>query len=105
MSKIARFFIWICSKFTKKEIEQIIAGLADVLQDRNPEAKPKDDFQEKHPHYRDFSVDPLAPLTQPHHLKEEPTPSRDWQTLLADYQEAWQTLNSSKIPDGFPSGA
>lgn len=39
MSKIARFIIWICSKFTKSEIEQIITGLADVIQDRNPEGK------------------------------------------------------------------
>jgi len=87
MSKIARFVIWICSKFTKKEIEQIVAGLLEVLQNRNPEVKPKDDFQEKHPHYRDFSVDPLAALTEPQHVKEEPTPSRDWQALLADYQK------------------
>jgi hypothetical protein len=50
MTKIARFIIWICSKFTKSEIEQIIKGLLDVLQDHNPEAKPKDDFQEKHSH-------------------------------------------------------
>jgi len=87
MSKIARFVIWICSKFTKKEIEQIVAGLVEVLQNRNPEVKPKDDFQEKHPHYRDFSVDPLAPLTEPQHVKKEPTPSRDWQALLAEYQK------------------
>jgi len=87
MSKIARFVIWICSKFTKKEIEQIVAGLVDVLQDRNPEVKPKDDFQEKHPHYRDFSVDPLAPLTEPQHLKQEQAPPHDWQALLAEYQK------------------
>jgi transposase-like protein len=87
MSKIARFVIWICSKFTKKEIEQIVAGLVDVLQNRNPEVKPKDDFQEKHPHYRDFSVDPLAPLTEPQPIKEEQAPSRDWQTLLIEYQK------------------
>ena len=31
MSRIARFVIWICSKFTKNEIQQIIAGLLDVL--------------------------------------------------------------------------
>jgi len=37
MSKIARFIIWICSKFTRNEIEQIVAGLSDVLNNRNPE--------------------------------------------------------------------
>jgi putative transposase len=86
MSKIARFIIWICSKFTKNEIQQIIAGLLDVLEDRNPEVKPKDDFKEKHPNYRNFWVDPLAPLTEPQRVKEEPTPSRDWRDLLASYE-------------------
>lgn len=61
MSKIARFVVWICSRFTRSEIEQIINGLLDVLKDRNPEIKPKDDFKEKHPNYRDFFVDPLPP--------------------------------------------
>ena len=64
-SRIARFVIWICSKFTKTEIEQIVVGLSDVLSDRNPEVKPKDDFKEKHPNYRSFDVDPLPPLTEP----------------------------------------
>ena len=64
-SKIARFVIWVCSKFTKIEIEQIVTGLSDVLQNRNPEVKPKDDFKEKHPNYRQFAVDPKPPLTEP----------------------------------------
>ena len=64
-SRIARFVIWICSKFTKTEIELIVVGLSDVLSNRNPEVKPKDDFKEKHPNYRNFTVDPLPPLTEP----------------------------------------
>ena len=64
-SRIARFIIWICSKFTRIEIEQIITGLSDVIQNRNPEVKPKDDFKEKHPNYRQFTVDPKPPLTEP----------------------------------------
>ena len=87
MSRIARFVIWICSKFTKNEIQQIIAGLLEVLEDRNPEVKPKDDFKEKHPNYRNFSVDPLAPLTEPQRVKEKPSPSCDWRDLLASYEQ------------------
>ncbi len=87
MPKIARFIIWICSKFTKEEIQQIIAGLLEVLEDRNPEVKPKDDFKEKHPHYRNFSVDPLAPLTEPPPPNQEPTPPRDWRDRLASYEK------------------
>lgn len=79
MSRIARFIIWICSKFTRIEIEQIAAGLLDVLQNRNPEVKPKDDFKEKHPNYRQFAVDPKPPLTesplQKKHKKRKTTSS------------------------------
>jgi len=87
MSKIARFIIWICSKFTKSEIEQIVSGLIEVLADRNPEVKPKDDFKEKYPQYRNFSVDPLAPLTEPQRVPEASAPSKDYRDLLAVYQK------------------
>ncbi len=84
MSKITRFIIWLCSKFTKTEIEQIVSGLVDVLRDRNPEVKPKDDFKEKHPNYRNFVVPPLAPLTG---LPEkESIPVRDYKQILTEYE-------------------
>jgi putative transposase len=85
MQRIARFIIWICSKFTRSEIEQIINGLVDVLQNRNPEVKPKDDFQEKHPNYRNFSVDPLTPLTELPQPKKL-IPSKDYTQFLSEYQ-------------------
>lgn len=65
MDKISRFVIWICSKFTKEQIEKIILQLTEIIQNKNPEIKPKDDFKEKHPNYRDYSVDPNPPLTEP----------------------------------------
>ena len=40
MKKTHRFVIWICSKFTREEIDQIIQDLLDVLANRNPEAQP-----------------------------------------------------------------
>lgn len=83
MSKIARFVIWICSKFTRIEIEQIIAGLFDVLTNRNPEVKPKDDFKEKHPNYRKFSVDPLPPFTAP--PVKPHSELKDYKLLLSEY--------------------
>lgn len=85
MSKIARFVIWICSKFTRTEIEQILARLSDILNNRNPEIKPKDDFKEKHPNYRAFYVDPLPPLTEPL-LKKPVPPAKDYKLLLSQYQ-------------------
>lgn len=83
MKKIKRFVIWICSKFTRAEIEEIIQDLSDILKDRNPEVKPKDDFKEKHPNYRNFSVDPEAPLTTP----PNPTPKLNYKELLAKYKK------------------
>ena len=35
----------------------------EVLANRNPEVKPKDDFKDKYPNYRNFSVDPEPPLS------------------------------------------
>ncbi|MEI6154436.1 MAG: DDE-type integrase/transposase/recombinase [Deltaproteobacteria bacterium] len=106
MNNIARFIIWICSKFTKIEIEQIINGLLDVLQNRNPEVKPKDDFQEKHPNYRNYFVDPLAPLTEPPQPKET-AESLDYKNILAEYQKKHgkpltpvkYRSDGSKVPD------
>ena len=65
MDKISRFVVWICSKFNKEQIERIVVQLIDILHNKNPELKPKDDFKEKHPNYRDYSVDPNPPLTTP----------------------------------------
>lgn len=82
MNRIARFVIWICSKFTREEIERIIDGLSEVLADRNPEAKPRDDFKEKHPNYRDFYVDPRPPLIEPPDTKA----TAHFEELLLAYQ-------------------
>lgn len=65
MRKIARFAVWICSKFSKSEIEFLVKELTDILKNRNPDVKPKDDFKEKHPNYQNFYSDPKPPLTEP----------------------------------------
>lgn len=65
MDRVSRFVIWICSKFNREQIKRIIKDLQEILANRNPEVKPKDDFKEKHPNYREFSVDPNPPLKQP----------------------------------------
>ncbi len=62
-NKILRFVVWICSKFTKIEIEQIIAELLKILSNKNPNVKPKDSFKQEYPNYRNFFVDPNPPLT------------------------------------------
>lgn len=85
MKKVERFIIWICSKFTRAEIERIIQGLSDILANRNPEVKPKDDFKEKHPNYRNFIVDPNPPLTA--NPQETAAPKGHWKELLANLKK------------------
>ncbi len=115
MKKTARFVIWICSKFipldskhltgfTREEIEEIIQSLLDVLANRNPDVKPKDDFKEKHPHYRSFFVDANPPLKAPLKTRLK----LDWRRLLSTYKEkrgyplkAVNTKNpTAKVPQG-----
>ncbi|MEW6685857.1 MAG: hypothetical protein AB1393_06590 [Candidatus Edwardsbacteria bacterium] len=64
MTKVSRFVIWICSKFTREQIIMIIKELSDIIANRDPNIKPKDDFKEKHPNYRNFYLEPNPPLTQ-----------------------------------------
>ena len=64
-TKVSRFVIWICSKFTRDQIIMIIKELSDVLANRDPNVKPKDAFKEDHPNYKSFSVDPKPPLPIP----------------------------------------
>lgn len=49
MDRISRFVIWICSKFDREQIVRIVAELNEVLQNRNPEVLPKDDFKKNIP--------------------------------------------------------
>lgn len=85
MNKISRFVIWICSKFTREEIEQIIKELTDILSTRDPAIKPKDDFKEKHPNYRNFYVDPNPPLTEMPDSRRKP-PTKNYKILLKEYE-------------------
>jgi hypothetical protein len=62
MTKAQRFIVWVCKHFNREQILHIVDELIQVLNDKNPDLKPKDDFKDKHPNYRKFSSDPLAPL-------------------------------------------
>ena len=84
VTRVSRFVLWICRHFTKSQIELIIKELGDILANRNPAVKPKDDFREKHPHWRRYHADPTPPATTP------PAPARarlNWKQLLADLKK------------------
>ena len=65
MSKITKFIVWICSKFSRKQVEAIVAELTHILKDANSRFGPRDEFKEEHPNYRNFAPDPTEPLTEP----------------------------------------
>ena len=73
MKKIQRFVIWICKHFNREQIINIVDELIKVLNDKYPDLKPKDDFKDKHPNYRDFKVDPSAPLNASDIVKPKKT--------------------------------
>ena len=81
-NRIYNFVKWICSKFTKSDIQQIIKELSDVIEGRNKELKPKDDFKLQNPHYQNFSPDPTPPLTEP----KLQLPFLNWQQLLEEHK-------------------
>ncbi len=71
MNKLTNFIVWICKKFSRNEIEKIINELTNILSDSNSSIQPKDDFKEKHPNYRNYTIDSELPLTEPKIKKKE----------------------------------
>ena len=72
MEQISRFIVWLCSKFSREQLEFINKELSDILQGRKEfPVNPKDAFREKRPNYRDFRVDSIPPLTEPAKKKDK----------------------------------
>jgi len=65
MSKITKFVVWICSRFSRQQVEVIVAELSAILKNANSRFGPRDEFKEEHPNYRNFDPDPTEPLTEP----------------------------------------
>ncbi len=49
MARISRFVIWICKKFDRDQIIRIVNELQEILDNRNPDVKPRDDFKKNTP--------------------------------------------------------
>jgi len=73
LNQMQRLIVWICRHFNREQILTIVEELTKVVHDKNSELKPKDDFKVKHPKYRDFSADPLAPLDSAEIIKQKKT--------------------------------
>ena len=88
---VSRFVFWVCRHFTKSQIEQIVKELNEILANRNPEVKPRDDFKDKHPHWRQYHPDPTPPLTQSPTVK----PRLNWKQLLTYLKKNRQKSKTS----------
>jgi hypothetical protein len=96
MGSIPRLVLWLCRKFTRQDLQELVEQLQEILAGRQPEPQPRDDFRQQHPHYRDFYVDPRPPLTEPP-TPPPAAPSLDWQQLRAEYQGS--VANRSRKPE------
>ena len=84
MIKFKSIIIWLCKKFNREQLFELVDQLINILHDKNSEIKPKDDFKEKHPNYRNFKVDPLAPLDAAEFIESKPTLNH--KRLLTQYE-------------------
>ncbi len=82
MGNIPRLVLWLCRKFSRQDLQELVQQLQAILANPQAEPQPRDDFRAQHPHYRDFSVDPRAPLTQP----PPAVPTLDWRQLRKQYE-------------------
>ena len=85
MLKFRKIIIWLFKKFNREELIELAHEINLILEDKYSDIKPKDDFKEKHPNYRNFKVDPLAPLEAVEFSK--PTPEFDYKELLSQYEK------------------
>jgi len=82
---ITSFVRWLCRKLTRDQLITAVALLLEVLNDQREDIRPRDDFRDKHPHYRKFTVDPEPPLLEAP-PQPVPEPTLDWRQLLVEHR-------------------
>ena len=75
---------WFCRKLTYNELASAIVIFHEVLSGSRSDIELKPD--EKPPHYRNFRIDMLRPLTEAPEPKS-PSPTLNWKILKADYEK------------------
>jgi len=108
IESITAFVRWLCGKLTRDELTTA-AGIIDaVLKDEREDIRPRNDFQEKHPNYRKFNVDPNPPLTEALPL-HGPEPTLDYRELIAEHSTLSRRALSKKLCEAWgwvqPNGA
>jgi len=84
-TNILRFVQWFCRQLTFNELASIVPILQDVLNGSRHDISLKTE-NNKPPHYRQFKVDPLSPLTSPPESSSM-LPTLHWQQIQDDHFE------------------
>ncbi len=88
-TNILKFVKWFCHRLTYNELASAIVIFHEVLCDSRSDIELKPET--KPPHYRNFRVDMIRPLTD---SPGPPQPTLDWKKLKADYEnESGRTLS------------
>ncbi len=83
-TNILKLVKWFCRKLTYNELASAIIIFHEVLSGSRSDIELKPD--EKPPHYRDFRIDMLRPLTEAPEPKSS-IPTLSWKTLKSDYEK------------------
>ncbi len=82
---IVAFVRWLCRKLDREQLLVAVTILLEVINDQREDIRPRDDFRDRHPQYRRFTVDREPPLLQAP-PQPEPTPTLDWRELRRQYR-------------------
>jgi transposase-like protein len=104
MDNVLKLIKWLAAKFTRDQLWEIVSVLINVLNDHYDDIKPRNDFLDKHPNYRKFKVDPLAPLEYSQVIAKQP--QLDYMALLDEYEAKYNKPlkpvqirdNANKVP-------
>ena len=83
---ITRIVSWVCRKLSLDELITATSIMLSVINDERADIKPRDDFLQKHPKYRRFTVDPEVPLTAPPPVPVV-VPSLDYRQIMAERRQ------------------
>ena len=81
---ITRLVRWLCKKLNFDELLVAVNIMLQIINNERNDIKLRGSFQEHHPNYRKFTVDPLLPLTEP--PISETVPKADFKQLIKEYR-------------------
>lgn len=84
IASITRIVRWVCKQLNFDELLVAITIFLEVINNQRDDIKPRCNFRDNHPNYRQFTVDPLVPLIEAP-LKKA-VPEADFKRLLIEYR-------------------